>query len=79
MYRDIVEKIDMTTKKINMLKEKIKTARSKGSGNMEAVFNTEYDLRFLFVELDNLEVKKTYVKDMNHKTMEALFKLCTEK
>jgi hypothetical protein len=59
--------------------EKIKKTRAKGSGNMETVFNTEYDLRFLFVELDNLEVRKTYAKDMNHKSIEAQHKFCVEK
>jgi hypothetical protein len=68
-YREVVDKIDATTEKINDMTEKIKKTRAKGSGNMETVFNTEYDLRFLFVELDNLEVRKTYAKDMNHKSI----------
>jgi hypothetical protein len=77
--REVVDKIEATTTKINDMTDKIKKTRAKGSGNMETVFNTEYDLRFLFVELDNLEVRKTYAKDMNHKNIEAQHKFCVEK
>jgi septal ring factor EnvC (AmiA/AmiB activator) len=75
-YREVIDSIDATTQKINDMTDKIKKTRAKGSGNMETVFNTEYDLRFLFVELDNLEVRKTYAKDMNHKSIEAQYKFC---
>lgn len=48
-----MEKIKGTNEKINNLLKKI-NQKTKGSENTEQIFKTEYDLRFLRIEMDNL-------------------------